>query len=152
MGLRILATSFIYAWLEAEAVSEIALHLIDEIAMAGVDGPQLGGVADALGRPIDGVGELAHGNRPAPLDAEPLPVVVAPLVASPADPRSQIGVLTDVIVDLATLTGAGYRVLFPRALDAPARPLCCARDSKLPRQTAPTPVNSLSTFPLTGSG
>jgi periplasmic protein TonB len=33
--------------------------------------------------------------RPPPLEAEPLPTVVAPIVAAPADPRSRIGVLLE---------------------------------------------------------
>ena len=32
-----------------------------------------GRVIDALGRPLDGAGELAYGDRPAPLDADPPP-------------------------------------------------------------------------------
>ncbi len=32
-----------------------------------------GRVIDALGRPLDGVGPLAYGDKPAPLDAEPPP-------------------------------------------------------------------------------
>src|SRR3984957_11441123 len=34
-----------------------------------------GRVIDALGRPIDGAGELPHGDRPAPLDAPPPPAL-----------------------------------------------------------------------------
>jgi hypothetical protein len=42
-----------------------------------------GRVVDALGRPIDGAGELPHGDRPAPLDASPPP----PLRLGPSGPR-----------------------------------------------------------------
>ena len=45
-----------------------------------------GRVVDALGRPLDGAGELAVGDRPAPLDADPPPALRRGRVSS-ADPH-----------------------------------------------------------------
>ena len=42
-----------------------------------------GRVIDALGRPIDGAGELAHGDRLAPLDAPPPPALRRARVHAP---------------------------------------------------------------------
>ena len=43
-----------------------------------------GRVIDALGRPLDGGGDLAYGDHPAPLDAEPPPALRRARVATPA--------------------------------------------------------------------
>jgi flagellum-specific ATP synthase len=62
-----------------------------------------GRVIDALGRPIDGAGELAHGERPAPLDAPPPPPLGRGRVQAPL----RTGVR---VVDLFTPLCVGQRV------------------------------------------
>ena len=62
-----------------------------------------GRVIDALGRPIDGAGELPHGDRPAPLDAPPPPPLQRARVHAPL----RTGVR---VVDLFTPLCIGQRV------------------------------------------
>jgi flagellum-specific ATP synthase len=62
-----------------------------------------GRVIDALGRPIDGAGELPHGERPAPLDASPPPPLWRARVHAPL----RTGVR---VVDLFTPLCVGQRV------------------------------------------
>jgi flagellum-specific ATP synthase len=62
-----------------------------------------GRVIDALGRPIDGVGELPSGERPAPLDASPPPPLKRARVYAPL----RTGVR---VVDLFTPLCVGQRV------------------------------------------
>ncbi len=62
-----------------------------------------GRVIDALGRPIDGAGELASGDRPAPLDAPPPPPLRRGRVHAPL----RTGVR---VVDLFTPLCVGQRV------------------------------------------
>jgi flagellum-specific ATP synthase len=62
-----------------------------------------GRVIDALGRPLDGAGELACGGRPAPLDADPLP----PLRRARVTTAIRTGVR---VVDLFTPLCLGQRV------------------------------------------
>ena len=62
-----------------------------------------GRVIDALGRPIDGEGELAHGDRLAPLDAPPPPALRRARVHAPL----RTGVR---VVDLFTPLCVGQRV------------------------------------------
>jgi flagellum-specific ATP synthase len=62
-----------------------------------------GRVIDALGRPIDGAGELVRGDRPAPLDAAPPPPLQRARVRAPL----RTGVR---VVDLFTPLCVGQRV------------------------------------------
>jgi flagellum-specific ATP synthase len=62
-----------------------------------------GRVIDALGRPIDGVGELPSGERPAPLDASPPPPLKRARIHAPL----RTGVR---VVDLFTPLCVGQRV------------------------------------------
>jgi flagellum-specific ATP synthase len=62
-----------------------------------------GRVIDALGRPLDGGGELAHGDRPAPLDNDPPSPLRRARVSSPI----RTGVR---VVDLFTPLCLGQRV------------------------------------------
>ena len=62
-----------------------------------------GRVIDALGRPLDGAGELAYGDRPAPLDADPPP----PLRRARVSTAIRTGVR---VVDLFTPLCLGQRV------------------------------------------
>ena len=62
-----------------------------------------GRVIDALGRPIDGAGELLSGDRPAPLDASPPPPLKRARVQAPL----RTGVR---VVDLFTPLCIGQRV------------------------------------------
>ncbi len=62
-----------------------------------------GRVIDALGRPLDGAGELACGDRPAPLDADPPPPLRRARVSTPI----RTGVR---VVDLFTPLCLGQRV------------------------------------------
>ena len=62
-----------------------------------------GRVVDALGRPIDGLGDLANGERPAPLDAAPPPPLKRGRVHAPL----RTGVR---VVDLFTPLCLGQRV------------------------------------------
>jgi flagellum-specific ATP synthase len=62
-----------------------------------------GRVIDALGRPLDGAGELAYGDRPTPLDADPPP----PLRRARVSTAIRTGVR---VVDLFTPLCLGQRV------------------------------------------
>ena len=62
-----------------------------------------GRVIDALGRPIDGKGDLAVGDRPAPLDAEPPPALRRARISTPI----RTGVR---VVDLFTPLCLGQRI------------------------------------------
>ena len=62
-----------------------------------------GRVVDALGRPLDGAGELAHGDKPAPLDNDPPPPMRRARVSTPI----RTGVR---VVDLFTPLCLGQRV------------------------------------------
>ncbi len=62
-----------------------------------------GRVIDALGRPLDGGGDLAYGDHPAPLDAEPPPALRRARVATPI----RTGVR---VVDLFTPLCLGQRI------------------------------------------
>jgi len=62
-----------------------------------------GRVIDALGRPLDGCGELVFGDRPAPLDADPPPALRRARIATPI----RTGVR---VVDLFTPLCFGQRI------------------------------------------
>ena len=62
-----------------------------------------GRVIDALGRPVDGAGELAHGDKPAPLDDDPPPPLRRARVSAPI----RTGVR---VVDLFTPLCLGQRI------------------------------------------
>ncbi len=62
-----------------------------------------GRVIDALGRPLDGLGELTYGDRPAPLDADP----PAPLKRARVSTPIRTGVR---VVDLFTPLCLGQRI------------------------------------------
>ena len=62
-----------------------------------------GRVIDALGRPVDGAGELAHGDKPAPLDNDPPPPLRRARVSAPI----RTGVR---VVDLFTPLCLGQRI------------------------------------------
>jgi protein TonB len=103
------------------ANSDPPTHLVDsmQLIFLATPGPGGGGGGGGLEQPAPPPKAMLEGKRPVsstapdvrdpkpivpvpkPLDAEPLPALIAPIVSAPADPQTRAGVLqqTDVAID-----------------------------------------------------